>query len=157
MQNSVLNEDLMERLMTDPPPVDDVMLADLYDQSMWVAKGQPMVVCTGDVIESGVGAGLSGLAFQLSRAARRATPVNQRRFAHTLGVQFELIPEMLKKMRRFHLFAIDSTPMGVVGKSRVYLVPPNARKRLQDPRLALVDMPSPAEVAEALRRRYASP
>jgi len=147
--------------MADPPvgpdalTEDDKVLRDLYDQAHWVGSGQPLVPIRRSLLVRQFGE-LTTVDLIRVVQARVAYP-------HFHGVRFAALArcadarELLELARRYLLLKVQPARLGLCeGDERVelLLVPPPAASRIRDPRLALHQLPTPAQVNDALVRRY---
>ena len=145
--------------MEDPPPTDDALCRDVYDQANWVANGMPLV---------GVRESLLWPLFWEPRRIEELiylvemgqnVPLAQWKEAEKhLRTQHGWIEaelwEARHKLRDFHVFKVETTPLRD-GDERVFKVPPPARDRLTGrTKVALFVHRSEQESLAALARRY---
>ena len=128
-----LSPGLWEAMMEDPPPRDDALCRDVYDQVQWMAGGMLMVPLPSSQIwrhffwTEGRMGHLTHLVEAQSGtlAVRKASD----RWLVDRGWSEPELWEARHKLRDFHMFKVEETPFSING-DRIFRIPTTAKDRM---------------------------
>lgn len=154
-----LSPDLWEALMENPPPRDDALCRDVYDQANWIAEGMPLVAVRESLLHQLFWTPNRVDQLPYLVAMGQNPSLSEWKVAEKhLRTKYDWIEaelwEARHKLRDYHVFTVEQTPLQVDGE-RIFRVPPPAKDRLTGrTKVALFVHRSEQESLAALARRY---